>query len=476
MSPAFVPSIFPFGRTKRKIKLRRHKRRDEIPQQSEKPKLEHVSCAVEEGSSSAGLETVGSSNPTPQLPQVPNSQLLLEVKQEVAVKQEVEDNGTQQEDANDIKEEIVAIQVKSPKEEETDQDLEQTEKDLGQTDEDLEQTDEDLEQINESCSRESLLLKCQKLLEENRFLRTQLKDRSFDIHSFENDDMKVYDFTGLPTFSSFMSVLSKIGSFLEEESVLTPFQQILLTCVKLKFDLSFEFLSYLFGVSRTAVSRTFSDVIHVMDRQLVPSIVVWPEREELRKSMPASLQQTFNKCACIIDTFEVFVAHPKDIKARAQAYSHYKSHNIVKYLIGITPQGSIAYVSKGWGGRVNDKHITDWCGFLENLTPGDVIFADRGFNAGESVWLYNGILKVHAFTKGEKQLDPLDEETSKALASQRFHLERVTGVVQLKYKILQSTIPVSFLQHDQFRFTTLDKIVRVACALTNLSETTSPFD
>ena len=40
----------------------------------------------------------------------------------------------------------------------------------------------------------------------------------------------------------------------------------------------------------------------------------------------------------------------------------------------------MSFVSKGWGGRVSDKHLTENCGILDNLSAGDQILADRGFN------------------------------------------------------------------------------------------------
>ena len=52
----------------------------------------------------------------------------------------------------------------------------------------------------------------------------------------------------------------------------------------------------------------------------------------------------------IIDCFEVFIERPSNLLARAQTYSNYKSHNTVKVLIGITPQGTISFVSEAWVG------------------------------------------------------------------------------------------------------------------------------
>ena len=48
---------------------------------------------------------------------------------------------------------------------------------------------------------------------------------------------------------------------------------------------------------------------------------------------------------------------PKGLMARAQTWSNYEHHNTITLLIGISPQGSITLVSKGWGGHVSDQKI-----------------------------------------------------------------------------------------------------------------------
>ena len=59
--------------------------------------------------------------------------------------------------------------------------------------------------------------------------------------------------------------------------------------------------------------------------------------------------------------------------------------NTAKILIGIIPQGTVAYISEAWGGRVSDKYLTEHCGILKKLLPGDVVLADRGFDIADSV-------------------------------------------------------------------------------------------
>lgn len=89
-------------------------------------------------------------------------------------------------------------------------------------------------------------------------------------------------------------------------------------------------------------------------------------------------RKSHRKCVVIIDCFEVFMERPTNLKARAQTWSNYKHHNTAKFLIGVSLQGSITFISKGWGGRVSDVHLTENCGILENLLPGDLILADSG--------------------------------------------------------------------------------------------------
>ena len=40
-------------------------------------------------------------------------------------------------------------------------------------------------------------------------------------------------------------------------------------------------------------------------------------------------------------------------------WSNYKHKNTVKILLGITPQGVIAFVSESWGGHTSDKYLTE---------------------------------------------------------------------------------------------------------------------
>ena len=140
----------------------------------------------------------------------------------------------------------------------------------------------------------------------------------------------------------------------------------------------------------------------VMDKRL-SSFIKCPEREILWRTMPQCFQFSFGKkTTVIIDCFEVFIDRPSNLLARAQTFSSYKHHNTVKVLIGITPQGTISFVA--WGGRTSDKFLTENCGIMEKLLPGDLVMADRGFTIHESLVFKQAELAIPAFTRGKDQL------------------------------------------------------------------------
>ena len=243
----------------------------------------------------------------------------------------------------------------------------------------------------------------------------------------------------------------------------------MLTLIHLRLNLPLQLLSYQFNVSVSAVSRYFLEMIDVMYIRM-KVFINWPDRYELQQKMPMQFRKHFGKkVTIIIDCFEVFIDRPSNLLARAQTWSTYKHHNTIKFLIGITPNGSVSYISNAWGGRVSDKYITENSGFLDKLLPGDIILADRGFNIAESAANQSAEAKIPAFTRGKTQLDPVDIELTRKLASLRIHIERVIGSVRQKYTILSSTIPIDLLICKKGDcIITIDKICHVCCALVNL--------
>ncbi|XP_072176348.1 uncharacterized protein [Diadema setosum] len=328
----------------------------------------------------------------------------------------------------------------------------------------------------------SLEERVQQLEKDNIYLRAQLQDAenraklsSLQEQDFKDNNSKLKFYTGLPSWQTFMALFTLITTALPRCRKLTKFEQVLMFLMKLRLNLFDDDIAYRFRVSQSTVSQNFHRMLDIFFVR-TQSLIHWPSRESLRMSMPTSFRKFFHKCVIIMDCTEVFIEQPSDLLARAHVWSNYKHHSTVKFLIGITPQGSVCFVSRCWGGRATDTEITQNSNLIDRLTPGDLILADRGFFVNEYCGMAMAEVKVPPFTRGKKQLEKVDVDWSRELSGVRIHVERVIGMVKQKYTILQNRIPINLIRDESSPQATVSKIVRVACALVNLCPSVVPLE
>jgi len=326
---------------------------------------------------------------------------------------------------------------------------------------------------------EEELFKVRRVNKQLESANKRLSIKVFSRESLRGSDAKVQYFTGLQSYEILEIVFEFVTKGLPDSfasSSCSIFEQFLLVLMRLRLNAGVQDLGHRFDIHPSTVCRYFSKWLDVLYTKL-HCFINWPERDTLLKTMPMAFRRAFKKCAIIIDCFEIFIERPTSLVARAQTWSNYKKHNTVKYLIGITPQGSVSFISKGWGGRVSDVHLTENSGLLQHLLPGDVVLADRGFTIQDSVGLLCAEVKHPPFTRGKPQLSKLEVDSSRQLSQVRIHVERVIGAVRQKYMILQSTLPISMVAcYGEDKLSPIDKVVTISCALCNHCNSVVPFD
>ena len=176
-------------------------------------------------------------------------------------------------------------------------------------------------------------------------LKEEVETIVLDERSFVKKDDRVLYYTGLANCEILCTIFLHIQPSLMKQSVLSPFQQLLVVYM-IGLNFACQDLACRFKVQCSTISHNFHSVLDILYIEL-KSLISWPDRDTQRRTMPMNFRQYCPSCVVIINYFEIFVQNylPK--------HKHIKLTNtIIRYLIGITPLGTVSYLSDSWGGRV----------------------------------------------------------------------------------------------------------------------------
>ena len=207
--------------------------------------------------------------------------------------------------------------------------------------------------------------------------------------------------------------------------------------MQLKAGLFVQGLTNRFDISTSLLSRiciTWINLLYVELKDIFP----FPTQELVRKNMPQEFAQ-YATTRIILDCTELFIQRPSAMLAQSETWSDYKHHNTWKWLVGVTPNGQVSFLSDLWGGRVSDKQITRESGVLGLLEPGDNVMVDCGFDISNIV--PNGVtVNMPPFLAGRDQMTAAETEETMSIASVLIHVERAIGRIKT-YHILDGTLP-----------------------------------
>jgi hypothetical protein len=230
-------------------------------------------------------------------------------------------------------------------------------------------------------------------------LKGKVEQCSFSIYHIKNNDSDIEFYTGFSNYSTFKACydylcpacerLRYIGSWNTTKPTenrekcgpgrtLSPEEELFLCLVRFRLGLLERDLANRFNISESHVLRIWVTWLDFLYRRL-RSIPVWPSQSYVRETSPPSFKERYPNTRVIIDCTELFIETPSQPRSQSATFSTYKNHNTGKGLIGIAPRGYLTFVSELYAGNTSDKQLTNDCGILKLLEPGDEVMADRGF-------------------------------------------------------------------------------------------------
>ena len=321
----------------------------------------------------------------------------------------------------------------------------------------------------------------QALQKENFALKEELasaKQKTISLLSVKHDDKDFSACTGLPSYGVFKvlcdhlqpkaeklqwwrgkATVEKDGEPLRHYTRgLSVEEQFFAVLYRLKSGVSVRIAAKLFGISRSSFSTLFTTWVNFLSCELEEMTAA--VTTEL-PSMGAACFRDFADTRMVIDCTEVFAERPSGLSARQQMFSTYKHHVTIKFLVGISMNGGINFVSCAWGGRTSDKKIT--CDeLLGKLNPGDALMADRGFLIEDELRQRGCKLYMPAFkTANRAQLTAAEVTETRRIARARIHVER--AIQRIKTFQILKFVPLSLLH-------VCEQIFKTCAYLTNFQK------
>ena len=175
------------------------------------------------------------------------------------------------------------------------------------------------------------------------------------------------------------------------------------------------------------------------------NVPIWQTREQVDEDMPEPFRPAYPSTRCIVDYTELYCQRPSSLSTQSALYLHYKSHVTYKGLIGISPSGSVTFISQLFDGSISDREIVSRSGFLEPSlwNSQDSVMADRGFVIYDELKELGVVLNIPCFLAGRDQLTAAEVKDSQSIASVSMHIERAIQMVK-KFRMLRNEIQSSF--------------------------------
>lgn len=238
-------------------------------------------------------------------------------------------------------------------------------------------------------------------------------------------------------------------------------QEFLLTIMRLRLGLLTSDLANRFKISNSFPSPVFTTWVRLMSIEL-RWLINWPSRNTITRNLPSIFRKYYPNCYVITDCSELFIETLSSLDDTAACWSNYKHHYTVKYLIGITTNGTVSYLSDCYGGRATNVFIVRDSGFLQKLQPRDQVMANRGFKIQDMQALSQCTLGIPPSKHTNVRMTATDIKKYSRIENVRIYVEQ--AIARMKtFRIIKHELSISLLP-------LVDDIVLLCAIMTNFME------
>lgn len=172
-----------------------------------------------------------------------------------------------------------------------------------------------------------------------------------------SDDEQMRSLTGVS-----VAIFHAIASYLANNNRgrFSVQNRLLLFLMKMKLGLAFSSLSVVFGIHRTTASRVFVEVLKSLTEKF-QKMPYWPNGIVGPQPIPGFFKDP--NVNTMIDCVEFETEKPRN-EQQVSMYSNSKGLFTLKYLVAVSPNGYISYISKGYGGQTTNEFIIQDTGYL----------------------------------------------------------------------------------------------------------------
>jgi len=234
---------------------------------------------------------------------------------------------------------------------------------------------------------------------------------------------------------------------------LRPYQEVLLTLVYLRHNISHAVVGELFGVSADTSENTFHEVIPVL-REVCPS-ERWDAEKRWKKGEPTWHPEDLDRV--LIDSFESPIRRPSRDDRQRRAYSGKRKQHTQKTQVVTDPVGEILTINPGHRGPKADIRIYEESE-VDQKYPNAKKAGDKGYQSQD----HPELLTPHKKPKGG-ELTLEQREENRHLAQQRIYVEhgirRIKGwrIMREDYRLALGLFPM--IAHAVVGMVQLNRIV-----------------